>query len=195
MKLKFFLLILFFFVFLLINKLENDHFEFNPSINIVHNYNLNDIKKVDLLKYLEEIYDSKNLIYEIKINREDNRVFEFGDNYSLFIYSDKLSYDIDLTDDLKSKYDNLEYDVFNEIKITKSQLWNNKHFFKIINNNEIFFSGYSVSKDNIKKAFIYFYNELLSLKVGDVFGEFYVLEIFDDGVLLINKENQLEVIL
>jgi hypothetical protein len=87
-----------------------------------------------------------------------------------------------------------EYTFFDRYNININDIWRNKKNFKIFEQDKIFFSGLMKEKGE-KIAYIYFYDSLLPIKENEFFGESKVLKIFEDGILLINKENQFEVIL
>jgi hypothetical protein len=152
---------------------------------IINSYEINE-------KSISSILKTEMILDEIKIIRKNFNLLNIKNDFDLFIKERdfELSY-IKNRSNLSSEE---EYTFFDSYNININDIWRNKKNFKKFEQEKIFFSGVMKEKGE-KVAYIYFYDSLLSIKENEFFGESKVLKIFEDGILLINKKNQFEVIL
>lgn len=185
MKIKIFIFLILILIFIFIKNYE---IKINENTKVITDY----IGTEDNDSKIEEILKSEVIFEEIKIKRKDFNLLNIKNDFSF--YSKKNSFELKHIKN-RIKFDNkTKYNFFKDFEIDLEELWENKKKFIRLDPEKIYFSGL-LNEKNKKTAYLYFYENLITVEENDYLGDKKVLKIFKDGVLLINSENQFEVIL
>ncbi|WP_129408502.1 hypothetical protein [Marinitoga lauensis] len=175
----------------LINLIPEDNFNniLIPKFiisDIESNYVNTAISKEELNNILSKLKGEKGVLIE-KFRLKSNYDFFSNKSYSLYIKRD-----IPENTKLNVGYKNSDYKIFDFLNIDMEKLWKNS---LNMHNPEFFeFSGVIIKNDQ-KEAYIYFKELLKKVTEGQKIGDYNVLKIFDDGILLYNEyEKRFEVL-
>lgn len=166
------------------------------------NYKLNIEEKPRILKSYKNNFEKINInnllngekiIKELKISRNNFSLLNIKKDFSVdYIEKDlEISY-INLEDE--NDYQENKYHFFEEYLINLDEIWSNKEKFQKLDSEKIYFSG-MMNTNKEKIAYLYFYNNLISVKENEYLGDKKILKIYKNGILLINSNNQFEVIM
>ncbi|MGM0640822.1 MAG: hypothetical protein ACQESN_05320 [Thermotogota bacterium] len=185
MRIKFIFLLILSCIYFFINSYEIK-IEENPKIIMEY------ISSEDNNSKIEKILKSDVLLNEVKIQRKEFSLLNIKNDFLFYIKEKPFE-----LKHIKNKINILEnkkYSFFEEFSIELSQLWENKKKFTQLDPEKIYFSGF-LNENNYKIAYLYFYENLITVKENEYLGDKKVLKIFKDGILLINQNNQFEVIM
>ncbi|SHF28716.1 hypothetical protein SAMN02745164_02172 [Marinitoga hydrogenitolerans DSM 16785] len=153
--------------------------------NINENYTSSKITKDQLNEILSKLKAEKGVIIE-ELKIKNNYDFISNKNYSIYIKRE-----IPENTKTMQDYEKYNYKVFNFLEIDMDKIWKNSGYLQT---NFFQFSGVIV-KNKQKRAYIYFKNNLKEIKEGMNLGDYHILKIYNDGVLLYNKhEKRFEVL-
>jgi hypothetical protein len=74
-------------------------------------------------------------------------------------------------------------------------LWKNRNNLKEFFPENLIFSGMRINVQNEKIGYAYFFDELIELKINENIGNSKVIDIFENGILLLTEDGNFEVIL
>ncbi|NUU99606.1 hypothetical protein XO12_05670 [Marinitoga sp. 1154] len=167
------------------NKKENIISYFSVS-DIKEEYVNPEIKSEEINEILSKLKAEKGVIIE-KIKIDSNYNFDSNTYYSIYIKRN-----IPTNTKIIKDYELKKYKIFDFLKIDLEKLWQNASdapnpdFFE--------FSGVII-KENQKKAYIYFNGVLKEINENMQLGNYSVLKIFNNGVLLFDRnKKQFEVL-
>ncbi|KLO24318.1 hypothetical protein X275_00540 [Marinitoga sp. 1197] len=167
------------------NKKENIIPYFSVS-DIKEEYINPEIKSEEINEILSKLKAEKGVIIE-KIKIDSNYNFDSNTYYSIYIKRN-----IPTNTKIIKNYELKKYKIFDFLKIDLEKLWQNAsdapspEFFQ--------FSGV-ITKENQKKAYIYFNGVLKEINENMQLGNYSVLKIFNNGVLLFDRnKKQFEVL-
>lgn len=154
--------------------------------NLESVYTDNNISKDELNEIISKLKAEKGVYIE-EFRLKSNYDFITNKSYSLY-----LKRDIPENIKMMIDYEKYNYRVFDFLEIELKKLWEKSNNAP---NPDIFeFSGVII-KNNQKKAYIYFKGNLKEITEGLTLGDYTVLKIFNDGVLLYdNYEKNFEVL-
>ena len=154
--------------------------------NLESVYTDNNISKDELNEIISKLKAEKGVYIE-EFRLKSNYDFITNKSYSLY-----LKRDIPENIKMMIDYEKYNYRVFDFLEIELKKLWEKSDNAP---NPDIFeFSGVII-KNNQKKAYIYFKGKLKEITEGLTLGDYTVLKIFNDGVLLYdNYEKNFEVL-
>lgn len=152
-----------------------------PEIIIRDNIEMDELNDI-----LSKIKSEKGiLIEEFKLLSN----FNFDDNKTYSIY---IKRHIPQNIVRMENYEKLNYNVFDFLEVDLDKVWKNSEY--AIQTDLFKFSGI-IMKNNNKKAYVYFKNELIELNEKMKLGNYRVLRIYSNGVLLYNEYmNRFEVL-
>ena len=140
---------------------------------------LADDSKVDSIKLLRENSSVNNISTDFTLQVKQSLPSEGEFAYKTLICAESAEIAESIFD---GKVFSLEY------------LWSMKDSFKSFMPDCIRFAGVRVKK-GVKSAYIYFNDELLNVCEGEAIGNRQIMGIFDDGILVLTPEKEVEVIL
>ncbi|KAF2956733.1 hypothetical protein [Marinitoga sp. 38H-ov] len=136
------------------------------------------IKVDEINEILSKIKNEKGvLIQEFRVYSNNN--FDNNKTYSIYIKR-QIPQNIEK---LKN-YEKLKYNTFGFIEIDLDKVWENSNY--VIQTDLFTFSGIII-RENEKKAYVYFKDELLELSEKMKIGDYIILKIYNNGVLLYNE--------
>ncbi len=190
---KILILIFFIIIFIIINffeiKAEKNKFEI--LFSDAEKGNSLDIKKITFV--INEIFLSQENILEIKITRNNTNLIYMNDffDFDYVILIPEFEYVID------KKNNNFQnnYSIFNSLKMNVEILWKNRNNLKEFFPENLIFSGMRINVQNEKIGYAYFFDELIELKINENIGNSKVIDIFENGILLLTEDGNFEVIL
>jgi hypothetical protein len=190
---KILILIFFIIIFIIINffeiKAEKNKFEI--LFSDAEKGNSLDIKKITFV--INEIFLSQENILEIKITRNNTNLIYMNDffDFDYVILIPEFEYVID------KKNNNFQnnYSIFNSLKMNVEILWKNRNNLKEFFPENLIFSGMRINVQNEKIGYAYFFDKLIELKINENIGNSKVIDIFENGILLLTEDGNFEVIL
>ncbi|WGS66011.1 hypothetical protein [Marinitoga aeolica] len=175
----------------LINSIPED----NSNKIIIPKYTISDVNN----NYVNTAISAKELNEILSKLKSEKGVliehFKLKSNYDFFSnksYSLYIKRAIPENTKLSKNYKKYDYKIFGFLNIDMNKLWENT---LNMHNPEFFeFSGV-IMKNSQKKAYIYFNGLLKEVSEGQKIGDYNVLKIFNDGILLYNEyEKRFEVL-
>jgi len=185
MKIRFIVLLIVVFLLIFIRNYEIEIKDNPKIISIYKNAEDNSSK-------IQEILKSEVIFDEIKIQRKDFNLLNIKNDF--LFYTEVKPLELKHTKNTINIQNNMSFNFFNDFKIDLEQIWKNKKKFVRLDPDKIYFSGLLKEKNKII-AYLYFYENLITVSENDFLGDKKVLKIFKDGILLINEKNQFEVIM
>ncbi|BBE30383.1 hypothetical protein OSSY52_05240 [Tepiditoga spiralis] len=192
MKIKLLIIVFLFFIYIFLNT-----FNFKPKEK---EYTIKDFDlKNGVLNYqetkllLSNILNTNVLIKNIDIKRENFSLLNIEKEYNIKIqkFYPGFNYTKIKNENYTKLNTKLNTKFLNVIKINFNTIWKLKDTFKRF---DASFSGY-IKTQNKKEAYIYFNKEIIKVYKGDKLGNRKIIEIFEDGILLLTIDNSFEVIL
>ncbi|WP_146255655.1 hypothetical protein [Petrotoga sp. 9PWA.NaAc.5.4] len=155
-----------------------------------------DCDSENLVKELEKILNTEMIIEKLSIKRKNYSLLELKDEFvisSSFSYP-QFNYIAENIDSLEvTKYIALNNsNLFSYFEIELNELWKYKDSLPKYETQGIEFAGYFKDSKGEIISFIYFYDSLLKLAIGDKLGENKVIAAFKDGILLIDEDGQIK---
>lgn len=183
-------IIIFISIFLVIQKPEKNVKNFIlPKFSVSQisdNYVNQRVSFNDLNDILSQLKAEKGVLIE-HFKVDSNYNFLDNKNYSVYIKRD-IPQNIKYIKD----YEKINYKSFDFLDIDMDKIWKNS--INIQNSNLFEFSGV-IRKNNEKRAYIYFKGLLKEVKENSNLGDFRILKIYDNGILLFNEyEKRFEVL-
>lgn len=175
---------------LLIRNYEISNSSLELKIKSAMDINDNFSSKV-LQEKFDEILHSQLLIENLNLSRNTEYFFDLPDDFTFSVYFSKPQFQhIAVKTQLSSSFFQ-NTSIFNSFKIELNDLWNEKEIISKYDKSGIEFSGYYQNEKGEKVGFLYYFDELLKVSVGDKIGEDQILEVFEDGILILTKEKNL----
>lgn len=190
-KIKMIISIILISLIVLIFKIEIPEININKSFRGINFQVKEEYSKDEILFILNEIYNSDFKINFLSIKREEN-MFSLSNNFSFDYKVAKPSFDYNV-------YNKFEENIFKDFDLLDENTFGLENIWKIRDELEIYdqnirFAGMIVEND-FKFGYFYYIDDLIKIKVGDIFGQVEVVGIFKDGILLKNINNTYMVII
>ncbi|MBM7558639.1 hypothetical protein [Marinitoga litoralis] len=172
-----------------------NNFDYSDYDLDIPNYVVSDLPEIIIRDNIE--MDELNDILS-KIKSEKGILIEEFKLVSNFNFDDNKTYSIYIKRHIPQNivrmenYEKLNYNVFDFLEVDLDKVWKNSEY--AIQTDLFKFSGI-IMKNNNKKAYVYFKNELIELNEKMKLGNYRVLRIYSNGVLLYNEYmNRFEVL-
>jgi hypothetical protein len=172
----------------------------------------NDIVEISIIEDIEAVYNSKEqiendllhafksqlLIEHLTLKRQDVNFLELSNAFNLsVIFSPPIFNYLGInenTSNFKPNEFQFPY-IFNPLStltIEYNELWNNKEFLTKYEKTGVEFAGIYEGTNGECSGFIYFFDSLMKLSPKEKLGEDLILEIFDDGILILTNQNEFQ---
>jgi hypothetical protein len=175
---------------------QNNIFEIYISEDIEAVYN----STYKLEEDLQDVFESQLLIEHLTLKRQDDLFLELSNTFNLsVVFSPPIFNYVGINKKTSNlKPDNIQsshnFDPLSTLAIEFNELWNNKEFFTKYEKPGVEFSGVYKDMNGEYNGFIYFFDSLMKLSPKEKLGEDLILEIFDDGILILTNQNEFQVL-
>ena len=168
---------------------ENDFFKLSTSENLEKVFYSSQIQEE-----LYRIFNVQLLIEHLTLKRED---FDFLNltntfNLSVIFSPPKFSYVSNSNFEPNEPKFYYDFNPLSSLTIEFNELWNNKEDLPRYEKPGVEFAGLYEGLNGGSNAFIYFFDSLMKLSVGEKLGEDIILEIFEDGILIFTQQNEFQ---
>lgn len=179
------------FLFLIYIFLNNFNFKINEKKYVVRDFNLKNgvLTYQESKELLNSILNTNVLIKEISIQRENFSLLNIEKKYTIKVQ--KVYPDFNYIKEKSNLKKDLNTEFLNTLKINFNTIWKLRDTFKRFNAT---FAGYIKTKEK-KEAYIYFNNEIMKVYKDGKLGDRRIIEVFEDGILLLTPNNSFEVIM
>jgi len=147
-----------------------------------------------LQKELENILSSDLLLESMIIKRNNDSFLELGDNFDISVSFSYPNFEYTSKEVNDNKFYIKNSNIFEPLKIDLLDLWSQKDNLPKYQKEGVEFSGFFIDSKGKNTGFVYFFDELIKLSVGDKLGEDLVLAIFNDGILILTQDKKLYVL-
>ncbi|HQF34138.1 MAG TPA: hypothetical protein PLM73_10595 [Petrotogaceae bacterium] len=149
----------------------------------------------ELKKFMSAVLADDSKVESIKLLRDNSSVNNISTDFTLQVKQtlpeeDEFAYKTLVCTESKE----IAQSIFDGKTFSLEYLWSMKDSFKSFMPDCIRFAGVRVKK-GVKSAYIYFNDELLNVCEGEAIGNRQIMGIFDDGILVLTPEKEVEIIL